>query len=192
MNKKLLVSLLVCLVGSTSIFSHHRHNQVNLRNPGFQQQQQRQLIIPQDYFVLGIEGWLAQMRQVDDHLDHLHVEFEQAENRNLNAAQLAYGNVLGAYFVALIHDLNALSNFFEFAHILAQNDREEMADRLLTVVAEHQQFLDAGPHYGNLGTLLGHTEQVLEGVSNVVTGLHDRLKAILPHEADGEIEVEDV
>jgi hypothetical protein len=189
MNKKLIIaSLFACLVGLTSIFSHQDHNQLDLIAPGFQQQQ---FGIPQDYFVLGTDVWLAQIRQVDEHLDHLHAEFEQAENENLNAEQFAYSNALEAYFTALIQDLGVLSNFFEFDHMLAQDDKEEMADRLLTVVTEHQQFLDVGPHYGNLGVLLGHTEQVLERVSNILTVLYGRLEDLLPHEADNEMGADD-
>lgn len=190
-KKKYTSLVLVSLVMSSSFFSCLNGREPFKGNlpiaPAQQQPAQQQLEIPQDYFILGTDQWSLALDIVDENLNNLYGIFNAADGEHLDEAEQAYATALRAYFATLIQDLNTVNNFFNFSRFLDQDTREEIANRLLTVVVEHDQFFNSY-HVQCLVDVVGYAgDDVQEAVQRTII-LDQNLRDMLPHEADDEME----
>lgn len=182
MNKK--VMLLFLLFFGSSISCHWANDEVV---PYVADQQQ--FVIPVDYFMLGTPVWLEEVRESDASLNDLYIGSVLAEYQE--AAWQGYKDGLDEYFTALTQDLETVTQFFAFAHQLNQQNKQEMAERLLNVVHEHHSFLYDTPHVHNLINVLGYSLQFIQSLRMHTEDLQERLFVILPHDADNAVEFEE-
>lgn len=188
--KKLIVNtfLLLSLVSAATGFAHLGDKQLTVRNL-LDVQPQRQFVIPQDYFILGGPLWMGIVQENDSQLNQLHAAAIDPANENNAVVRGRYLYVLRHYVTAICEDFTAIDRFFEFNHFLSQVQKEYIADRLLTVVYEHNAFLSASDYQADICTIFEFSDEYFASMCNDAVSLQDRLSSMIPHEADDEVDV---
>lgn len=184
--KRILFSLFISLLVGTTAWSRHPYEQRALNGHVSVQQQPVPFVIPEAYFILGTPSWLQSLGYANRSLNTLYLLKEEAESDNVDVQQ-AYKSYLSEYVSAVARGIMAIRIFFLFENRLNDAQRVLIADRLLSVVSEYNQFWGVEHYCDDFVEILEHTDQDLQRRREEVTTLERRLFMLL-HEADDMLE----